>query len=202
MSVSGDSSAETAVGGPARCPRISWAHAGVAAVARDRGHGMSARAAAARSGHGPGAAGAAVGHANRPPSPADLLTPVTAGCIVHLTAGQMNRQTPRWNLAIRRSARGQPRYARGETETPAVRSGFPALPYPMARAPPPRRGRSTAQGCGGSSKECRPNFPAGPGQYRGGRCDVIRHPISVRRPGPRANVNPGLRLLPQQEGGI
>ena len=132
MSVSGDSSAEAAVRGPARCPRISWADAGVAAVARDRAQGMSARAAAARSGPGPGAAEAAVRHANRPPSPADLLTPVTAGRILHLTAGHMNRQTPRWNLTIRRSVGGQHRYVRGGAETSAVRFGFLALPYPMA----------------------------------------------------------------------
>jgi len=160
VSVSGDSSAEAVVRGPARCPRISWADVEVAAVARDRAQGMSARAAAARSGPGPGAAGAAVRHANRPPSPADLLTPVTAGRILHLTAGHMNRQTPRCNLTIRRSVGGQHRYVHGGAGTPAVRSGFLALPYPMARAPPPRRGRSTAQGCG-SSKGCGPSFPAG-----------------------------------------
>ena len=137
MSVSGDSSAVAVVRGPARCPRISWADAGVAAVARDRAQGMSARAAAARSGPGPGAARAAVRHANRPPSPADLLTPVTAGRILHLTAGQMNRRMPRWNLTIRRRVGGQHRYVRGGAGTPAVRSGFLALPYPMGRAPPP-----------------------------------------------------------------
>ena len=137
MSVSGDSSAEAVVRGPARCPRINWADAEVAAVARGRAQGMSARAAAARSGPGPGAAGAAVRHANLPPSPADLLTPVTAGRILHLTAGHMNRRMLRWNLTMRRSVGGQHRYVRGGVGTPAVRFGFLALPYVMARAPPP-----------------------------------------------------------------
>ena len=131
MSVSGDGSAVAAVGGPARRPRISWADAGMAALGRDRGHGMSARAAAARSGPGPGAAGAAVRHANRPPGPADLLTPVTAGRIVHLTAGQMNRQTPRCNLTIRRSAGGPAplRPRRGRNPGRTVRFPRPALPH-------------------------------------------------------------------------
>ena len=163
MSVSGDSSAEAVVRGPARCPRISWADAGVAAVARDRAQGMSARAAAARSGPGPGAAGAAVRHANRPPSPADLLTPVTAGRILHLTAGHMDRQTPRWNLTIRRSVGGQHRYVRGGAGTSAVRFGFLALPYPMALPRLPQWPRGAARALRRQPEAARVGFSLGPG---------------------------------------
>ena len=245
VSVSGDSSAVAVVRGPARCPRISWADAEVAAVARDRARGMSAR----RQPPGPGpdqprpGSGPAREPAAQPGGPAHARHGGT-----HLASDGRAHEPPdaameprhpaqRWRAAPATSAaRPEPR-PYGPVSSPCLTHGS---------CPASRRGRSTARGCGGSSKGCGPSFPAGslrctgsprtngsrlparpaarhepvywsrlggpdasscwppgaprPGQYRRRRCDESP-PYSVGSRTTRQR-KPGLRFLPQQEGGI
>jgi hypothetical protein len=80
--------------------------------------------------------------------------PVVTGCGDRSAeaAGEMNVQAPRCNRTIGRSPSRRRRYVRGAAGALAVRSGFLALPYPVARAPPPRGGRSTAWGGGAARR--------------------------------------------------